>query len=51
MRLSDGIWVSRRAGFEGSARVLVRRIRQNEELRFSDFRKFQSDSRILPSEP
>ena len=51
MRLSDGIWVSRRAGFEGSARVLVRRIRQNEELQFSEFRKFQSDSRILPSEP
>jgi hypothetical protein len=51
MRLSDGIWVSRRAGFEGSARVLVRRIRQNEELQFSDFRKFQSDSRILPPQP
>jgi hypothetical protein len=51
MRLSDGIWVSRRAGFEGSARLLVRRIRQDEELQFSDFRKFQSDSRILPSEP
>jgi hypothetical protein len=51
MRLSDGIWVSHRAGFQGSARVLVRRIRQNEELQFSDFRKFQSDSRILSTEP
>ena len=51
IRLSDGLWVSHRAGFEGSARLLIRRIRQNEELQFSDFRKFQTDSRIIPTEP
>jgi hypothetical protein len=51
VRLSDGLWVSHRAGFEGAARVLIRHIRQNEELQFSDFRKFQTDSRIVPSEP
>lgn len=51
IRLSDGLWVSHRAGFEGSARVLIRHIRENEELQFSDFRKFQTDSRIVPSEP
>jgi len=51
VRLSDGLWVSHRAGFEGSARVLIRHIRQNEELQFSEFRKFQTDSRIVPAEP
>jgi len=51
IRLNDGLWVSHRAGFEGSARVLIRHIRQNEELQFSDFRKFQTDSRMVPAEP
>jgi hypothetical protein len=51
IRLSDGLWVSHRAGFEGSARVLIRHIRQNEDLQFSDFRKFQTDSRMVPAEP
>jgi hypothetical protein len=46
-RLPDGLWVTRRAGFDGAARVLIKRIRQNEALVFSDFRKFQTDSRIV----
>jgi hypothetical protein len=51
IRLSDGLWVSHRAGFEGSARLLIRHIRQNEELQFSDFHKFQTDSRMIPTGP
>lgn len=49
-RLNDGIWVTHRAGFEGSARILIRHIRENEALVFSDFRRFQSDSRIVASD-
>ncbi len=49
-KLSDGIWVTHRAGFEGAARVLIKHIRENEALVFSDFRKFQTDSRIVATE-
>lgn len=48
MRVNDEIWAPKQISLKASARLLVlRKVRVDQELTFSDYRKFQTDSRIL----
>jgi hypothetical protein len=50
-RVNDEIWATKRISLKASARVaLMKRLDAEQELTFSDYRKFQTDSRIVPTE-
>lgn len=48
MRVNDEIWAPKRILLKASARLLMlRKVNVEQELTFSDYRKFQTDSRIV----
>jgi hypothetical protein len=51
IRVNDEIWAPKRIAVQGSARLaLVKKISADQEHIYSDYRKFQTDSRILSAE-
>lgn len=48
IRVNDEVWLPKNATVHASARALIKSFRFNERLEFSDYRKFQSESRIVP---
>jgi hypothetical protein len=51
MRVNDEMWAPARVSLTASARLLLlRNVHVDQELTFSDYRKFQSDSRIVATE-
>lgn len=50
MRVNNEIWAPKRISLQATARLLVlRKVRVDQELTFSDYRKFQTDSRLVAS--
>lgn len=50
MRVNDEMWAPRKISLKASARLLLlRKVHVDQELTFSDYRKFQTDSRIVSS--
>jgi hypothetical protein len=50
-RVNDEIWLPKREAISGSGRVgLVKRVALEQELTWSDYRKFQADSKIVPTQ-
>lgn len=48
MRVNDELWVPKSVSLEASARLaLLKRINARQTVTFSDYRKFQTDSRIV----
>ncbi len=48
MRVNDELWVPKEVSLKASARlVLLKKVRVEQEITFSDYRKFQTDSRIV----
>jgi hypothetical protein len=48
MRVNDELWAPREISLKASARLAVlKKVNAEEEVTFSEYRKFQSDSRIL----
>ena len=46
-RINDEIWLPLRISATARARFLIKRVHQEEEVTFSNYRKFQTDSRVL----
>lgn len=49
-RVNDELWAMKRISLKASARVIFKKINVDEEQTFSDYRKFQTDSRIVSVE-
>ena len=50
MRVNNEVWAPKRVLLKASARlVILRKVNVEQELTFSDYRKFQTDSRIVTS--
>ncbi len=50
-RVNDEVWLPRRVIVAGSARIgLIKKVRMQEEITYSKFRRFQADSRLVPAE-
>jgi hypothetical protein len=47
VRVNDEVWLPKTATVHASARALVKSYRFDEHLEFSDYRKFQSESKIV----
>lgn len=47
VRVNDEVWLPKSATVHASARALVKSYRFDEHLEFSDYRKFQAESRIV----
>jgi hypothetical protein len=51
-RVNDELWAPKRVLLKANARLLMlRKVNVEQELTFSGYRKFQTDSRIVSSEP
>jgi hypothetical protein len=51
-KINDHAWMPKRIGLEASARVfLVKKLDARQEVTFSGYRRYQSDSRIVSTEP
>jgi hypothetical protein len=51
-RIDDELWLPKREYMTGKGRIaLVKRIAEDEEITWSDYKKFQVDSRIVPRDP
>jgi hypothetical protein len=51
-RIDDELWLPKREYMVGKGRIaLVKRIAEDEEITWSDYKKFQVDSRIVPRDP
>ena len=51
-RINDELWLPKREYLSGKGRIaLVKRIAEDEEITWTDYRKFQVDSRIVPRSP
>jgi hypothetical protein len=51
-RISDQIWFPKRLYMAGKGRVaLVKRIAEDDEITWTDYKKFQVDSQIVPRDP
>ena len=49
--MNGEVWAPKHIQVKASARFgLVKKVNEEQELTFSDYRKFQTDSRILPTE-
>lgn len=48
VRVNDEVWLPKSATVHASARALIKTFRIDERLVFSDYRKFQSESRMVP---
>jgi hypothetical protein len=52
VRVADELWLPKRLYMQGAGRLgLIKRIAMDEEITWSDYRKFQVDSKIVPSQP
>jgi len=48
-RVNDEIWLPRREFLSGSGRIgMLKRLAESDEILWSNYRKFQVDSRVLP---
>ena len=48
MRVNDELWVPKSVALKASARlVLLKKVNVEQEITFSDYRKFQTDSRVV----
>ena len=51
-RVNDELWLPKREYMSGKGRIaLVKRIAEDDEIVWSDYKKFQVESRIVPREP
>jgi hypothetical protein len=51
-RVNDQVWLPKREYVSGSGRAgLVKRVALDEEITWSDYKKFRVDSRLLPGQP
>ena len=51
-RINDTLWLPKREYLSGKGRVaLVKRISEDDEITWTDYKKFQVDSRIVPRDP
>ncbi len=51
-RVNGEVWLPKRVEFGGAARLaLVKSLRMQVSVRFSNYRKFQTETRILPATP
>jgi hypothetical protein len=51
-RINDELWLPKRLYMIGKGRIaLVKRIAEDDEITWSDYKKFQVDSRIVPRDP
>jgi hypothetical protein len=51
-RVNGEIWLPKRVSFQGSARLaMVKKFNIAEEVSFSNYRKYQADSKIVSTLP
>lgn len=51
-RVNDAVWLPKREYVKGSGRIaLVKRVAEDQEITWNDYKKFQVDSKIVPREP
>ncbi len=51
-RINDEVWLPKREYLSGSGRVgLLKRLVEDQEITWSDYKKFRVDSKLLPSSP
>lgn len=51
-RINDELWLPKREYMIGKGRIaLVKRVAEDEEITWTDYKKFQVDSRIVPRDP
>ena len=51
-RVAEELWLPKRLYMQGAGRLgLIERIAMDEEITWSDYRRFQVDSKIAPSQP
>lgn len=51
-RINDEVWLPKREYMTGSGRIaLLKRIAEDDEITWSDYKKFQVDSRLVPRDP
>jgi hypothetical protein len=51
-RVDDGVWLPRRAILGGSGRIgLVKRVAEEDEITWSNYRKFRVDSKVVSTAP
>jgi hypothetical protein len=51
-RVADDLWLPKRIYMKGAGRLgLIKRIAMDQEIAWSNYRKFQVDSKIVPLEP
>jgi len=49
VRVNDEVWLPRRMKISLAARVgLIKKLNMEQDLTFRNFRKFQSDSKVIP---
>ena len=51
-RINDEVWLPKREYLSGSGRIgLVKRVAEDQEITWSDYKKFRVDSQMLPGQP
>jgi hypothetical protein len=50
MRVNDELWVPETVVLDASARLVLKRLDVEQRVTFSDYRKYQTDSRLVPTE-
>jgi hypothetical protein len=51
MRVNDEVWAPKLVSMRGSARIaLVKSLNEEQETTYSDYKRFRTDSRILPGD-
>lgn len=51
-RINDEVWLPKREYLRGSGRIgLVKRVAEDQEITWSDYKKFHVDSKLVPSAP
>ena len=50
-RINDEVWLPKREYLSGSGRIgLVKRVAEDQEITWSDYKKFRVDSKVIPTE-
>ena len=50
-RINDEVWLPKREYLSGSGRIgLVKRVTEDQEIIWSDYKKFRVDSKVIPTE-
>jgi len=51
-RINDEVWLPKREYLSGSGRIgLIKRVAEDEEITWSNYKKFRVDSKLVPSAP